>query len=138
MSRRYLRTANTGNRLRTIPHRWTFSTSPNCYMLPKRRDTASAVSFFLRNELNGKPCFETPPHPAVSCKKFFAYSGYFAARDADFPTFPVTLPSEDRRYVQIRKKVMKIALVLLLATSSALASDLRNINGGVVDLAPIY
>ena len=33
---------------------------------------------------------------------------------------------------------MKIMMVLLLAASSTLASDLRNVSGGVVDLAPIY
>ena len=33
---------------------------------------------------------------------------------------------------------MKSIMVLLLAASNALASDLRNLNGAVVDLAPIY
>jgi hypothetical protein len=33
---------------------------------------------------------------------------------------------------------MKIIVVLLLAASSALAGDLRNVSGAVVDLAPIY
>ena len=33
---------------------------------------------------------------------------------------------------------MKIIMALLLIASGALASDLRNVSGGVVDLAPIY